>query len=112
MALIGLTKQLASEYPQLKVVAVHPGRIATGLGKTLQRDSRLIRLISPFTAFVTTSVELGARNHVWAATSSEVVSGYYFVPVGIIDKNTIIEKDASLTGKLKEWTDVELKGRA
>jgi retinol dehydrogenase 12 len=111
VALIGLTKQLASEYPQLKIAAVHPGRISTGLGVALAKDSKLVRVLGQIGRLVTTTVELGARNHVWAASSPDVVSGYYFVPVGILDKKTIIEKDESLTKRLKEWTDAELKGR-
>ncbi|KAK0646619.1 hypothetical protein B0T16DRAFT_327785 [Cercophora newfieldiana] len=111
VALIGLAKTLAAEYPQLKIAAVHPGRIATGLGKTLAQDSKLIRYTGFLAKYMTTTLDLGVLNHLWAAVSPDVQSGFYYIPVGILDKKTIIEKDTTLAGRLKEWTDNELKGR-
>jgi retinol dehydrogenase 12 len=111
VALIAFTKQLASEYPQLKIAAIHPGRISTGMGRALARDSRLIRWGGILGKFTTTTIELGVLNHLYGAVSPDVQSGEYYVPVGIIDKKTIVEKEKTLVTRLKEWTDEELKGR-
>ena len=111
IALIGFAKELARRHPELTVAAVHPGRVSTGLATTLLKESRLIRLTAPFGRFVTTTVELGARNHVWAAAAADVVSGQYYVPVGIPDKNTLMDKDPGLSARLWEWTETELQGR-
>lgn len=93
----------------LKVAAIHPGRIATGLALELAEKSRLIRYMGPFMVWVTTTVESGARNQVWAATSKDVVSGKYYVPVGIVDDKTLVQKDKTFSTRLWEWTEKELK---
>ncbi|KAK5664036.1 hypothetical protein OQA88_250 [Cercophora sp. LCS_1] len=109
IALIALAKELARECPAIKVAAIHPGRISTGLALDLAENSKLVKYMGPFMTWVTTTVELGARNQVWAATSPDVVSGEYYVPVGIVDKKTLVEKDKTLSTRLWEWTEKELK---
>ncbi len=112
IALISLARELARVYPDFTVAAVHPGRIDTGLGAALQKESRLIRWSAPLAPLICTSVEFGVRNHLWAATSPDVVSGQYYVPVGVVDKDTIIGREGgeALSTKLWEWTETELKG--
>ncbi|KAK0623566.1 hypothetical protein B0T14DRAFT_495025 [Immersiella caudata] len=111
VALIAFTKQLASEYPQLKIAAIHPGRISTGMGRSLARDSRLVRWGGILGKFTTTTIENGVLNHLYAAVSPDVQNGEYYVPVGIIDKKTIVERDKTLVTRMKDWTDEELNGR-
>ncbi|KAK1751768.1 NAD(P)-binding protein [Echria macrotheca] len=110
VALIAFAKELAQRYPDIKTAAIHPGRISTGLSTELVQKSWIIRLTGPISRFVVTTVELGARNQVWAATSADVVSGRYYVPVGVVDEKTVVERDQGLAGRLWEWTEGELKG--
>lgn len=55
-------------------------------------------------------VHVGVKNHLWAATSPEVVSGKYYEPVGIPDKESVAAKDEALSRKLWEWTENEMTG--
>jgi len=110
IALIGLARELAREYPVIKAAAIHPGRISTGISTELTEKYRFIRMSGPISRWTTTTVEMGARNQIWAATSGDVVSGKYYIPTGIEDKKTLVDKDASFSKKLWEWTENELKG--
>ena len=49
-------------------------------------------------------------NHLWAATSSDVVSGSYYEPVGVPGKESALAKDEGLSGKLWDWTEQQLEG--
>ncbi|KAH8885869.1 NAD(P)-binding protein [Thozetella sp. PMI_491] len=109
VACIFLAKELARRYPQLKVVAVHPGRIATGIAVGLKNESFLVKLTTPLAPLLTTSIENGAKNHLWASTAAEAETGKYYEPVGIPDKESATAKDADLSKKLWEWTQNELK---
>ncbi|KAK0711050.1 hypothetical protein B0H67DRAFT_584101 [Lasiosphaeris hirsuta] len=111
VASIGLAKELGERYPSLKVAAVHPGRISTNMGKALQEESYLIRLLKPLESLICVTPEVGVENHLWAATSPDVVSGKYYLPVGIVDDATIMNKDVGLSKKLWDWTETELKDR-
>ncbi|KAL4994767.1 hypothetical protein BDV10DRAFT_197265 [Aspergillus recurvatus] len=105
VALIGLMKELSREYPQLKAVAIHPGRILTGMATSLWKESTLARLTKPIAPFFCVPVATGVRNHLWAATSSEVVSGTYYEPVGVPGTLSPAVKDESFPKRLREWTD-------
>ncbi|KAI0100908.1 hypothetical protein GGR51DRAFT_563789 [Nemania sp. FL0031] len=109
LALIGLARELAQRYPSLKTAAVHPGRILTGMATSLSKESLLVRLTAPLAPLVCVSVSIGIRNHLWAATSPDVVSGKYYEPVGVPDKETGEAKNADLSRRLWEWTEQELK---
>lgn len=110
IALIGLARELAGVYPTIKVAAIHPGRIKTGLSTELAKKYRFIQLLAPISRFTATTVELGARNQVWVATSPDVVSGLYYIPIGVLDNKTLVDKDPAFSKKLWQWTENELKG--
>ncbi|KAK3688346.1 hypothetical protein B0T22DRAFT_379600 [Podospora appendiculata] len=109
VACIGFARELARAYPQLRVAAVHPGRIVTGMAHRLREESLLLRLTAPLAPLFCTSVAAGARNHLWAATSRDVVSGAYYEPVGVPDRESDVARDMSLSGRLWEWTADELR---
>ena len=110
MALIGLTRELASRHPELKTAAVHPGRILTGMATSLAKESFLVRVTRPIAPFFTVPVSVGITNHLWASTSPDVVSGTYYEPVGVPGKESATAKDEALSKNLWEWTENELKG--
>lgn len=110
LALIHLTKELAQRHSQIDVVVLHPGRVETGLGRSLVKEVPLIRFISPIASFISVSAVEGAKNHLWTATSPDVVSGKYYEPVGVPDKEGKIARDSELRKKLWTWTEGELKG--
>ncbi|KAL4983895.1 hypothetical protein BDW68DRAFT_168014 [Aspergillus falconensis] len=104
-ALIGLAKDLSREYPQIKAVAIHPGRILTGMATSLWKESTFARLTKPIAPFFCVPVTIGIRNHLWAATSSEVVSGTYYEPVGVPGTLSPAVQGESFPRTLREWTD-------
>ncbi|KAL3450775.1 hypothetical protein BJX65DRAFT_270130 [Aspergillus insuetus] len=110
VALIGLMKHLSRQYPQIKTVAIHPGRILTGMARSLQRESLLAWLTKPIAPFFCVPVATGIRNHLWAATSPDVVSGSYYEPVGVPGTMSAVAKDEAFNKRLQEWTDEALKG--
>ncbi|PSR88608.1 hypothetical protein BD289DRAFT_366897 [Coniella lustricola] len=110
LALIHLTKHLATAHPQLDIIAIHPGRVNTGLGTALSKESLLVRLCAPLAPFISVDPEIGARNHLWAATSRNVVSGTYYEPVGVPDKEGPSARDEAMRERLWKWTEDELKG--
>ncbi|KAH6658461.1 hypothetical protein BKA67DRAFT_674471 [Truncatella angustata] len=105
VALIGLTKELSHDYPQFKVVAVHPGRILTGMAESLRKESLLTRLTLPIAPLFCVPVTVGIRNHLWAATSSDVLTGMYYEPVGVPGKQSAAAKDENFSKRLRTWTD-------
>ncbi len=110
VAIIGLARELAQRYPQIKAVAVHPGRIITGMARGLQKESLLFKAAAPISPLFCVSPAIGVRNHLWAATGTGVESGKYYEPVGVPDKETAVAKDPSLSRRLWEWTEKELEG--
>lgn len=80
--------------------------MARGLGE----ESWLVRITGPITPLMCTSVEEGVRNHLWAATAGEVVSGRYYMLVGVVGREAAVERDKELGVRLWEWTEGELRG--
>jgi NAD(P)-dependent dehydrogenase (short-subunit alcohol dehydrogenase family) len=110
VALIGLMRNLSRQYPQIKCVAIHPGRILTGMARSLQKESLLAWLTKPIAPLFCVPVATGIRNHLWAATSPEVVSGSYYEPVGVPGTLSAVANDEAFYKRLQDWTDEALKG--
>ncbi|KAI1759675.1 hypothetical protein GGR53DRAFT_512810 [Hypoxylon sp. FL1150] len=107
VALICLVRELGRRSPEIRTAAVHPGRILTGMAASLRKESLLVRLAAPIAPFFCVPVAVGVRNHLWAATSPTVVSGKYYEPVGVPDKETVVAKDEELSKRLWDWTTSE-----
>lgn len=101
-------KELARRYPQIKVVAVHPGMASTGLKGGMADQWCLRALQAGVGAVIGVSAEEGAWNQLWAATSKEVMSGTYYVPVGKRSEGSGDSRNGVLAGRLWEWTEKEL----
>ncbi|ETS75325.1 hypothetical protein PFICI_12269 [Pestalotiopsis fici W106-1] len=112
LALIALVRELGRRHPQLTTAAVHPGRIAGAMGLSLAKESLLVRLSAPLAPLICVPVQVGVKNHLWAATSPLVVSGKYYEPVGVPDRESALAKDDNLSKRLWEWTETELEGIA
>ena len=110
LANVLFAKELAKRYPQLKVIAVHPGVVNTKLVAIIAESSLLVRgarkVASPFLA----TVEKGVKNQIWAAVAKDVVSGEYYEPVGVMGKGNKRTHDVALAKKLWDWTEEELQG--
>ncbi|KAI1170016.1 NAD(P)-binding protein [Nemania sp. FL0916] len=110
LALIGLMRELARRYPEIKSAAVHPGRILTGMARSLRKESTLVRLTIPISPFFCVPVPVGIRNHLWVATNPEMDSGTYYDPVGVPAKTSKTAEDEAMPRELWDWTSNELKG--
>jgi retinol dehydrogenase-12 len=110
LAVVHYTRTLSQLHSQIDVAAVHPGRINTQMAAGLAKESWLVRLSAPLAPLLSLSPAEGAKNHLWAATNSAVVSGKYYEPIGVPDKETQLARDAQLGQKLWDWTEHELKG--
>lgn len=105
LANILFTRELASRYPSITSVAVHPGVIKTDLYEPGQKTNVLLR-ISMMTAGWMGSVASGALNQLWAAAGKrdELASGSYYTPVGTVSNGSKYAQDARLAHTLWDWT--------
>ncbi|RAH57382.1 short-chain dehydrogenase/reductase [Aspergillus piperis CBS 112811] len=101
---------MARQYPQLTVPLVHPGLVRTNLATTMGQGSFIMRMLWWIASLVTgVDVETGALNQLWAATSPQVESGQYYVPVGKAKDGSKYAQDLGLGKELWEWTERELE---
>jgi retinol dehydrogenase-12 len=105
VAQIVLMKDLARRYPQIKTVAIHPGRILTSMAMKLKKESISVRIAIPILSLICVPVNVGIRNHLWAATSPDVVNGTYYEPVGVPGSLSPAAEDVGLLETLHEWTE-------
>lgn len=100
---------LASKYPDIKSISVHPGVVNTNLSGGIMESFPLVSYILPFVAsLIFKSVSDGAKNQLWAATSDKAVSGEFYFPVGATASRSPLSKDKKEAEKLWEWTEKEL----
>jgi NAD(P)-dependent dehydrogenase (short-subunit alcohol dehydrogenase family) len=117
LANILFTRELASRYPQITSVALHPGVILTDLYASLQGNAflnfwlavygRLFRFLPGH--FKDTAG--GALTQTWAATiqKEKLQNGGLYGPVGIPMTGSRYARDLGLAKKLWEWTDAEFE---
>ncbi|KAK1624392.1 short-chain dehydrogenase/reductase [Colletotrichum phormii] len=103
-------RQLAKDYPELKVAAVHPGVVSTNLAVGTTGSPKAMQYLMQFAnRWLVNSVEKGARNQLWASVSREVESGEYYEPVGVSGVTSEDGQDDEQAMKLWEWTQTELQ---
>ena len=108
LANVLFVRQLAREHPQFTSVAVHPGLVHTNLGAGATGLNWVLRFLIGYSHIVTTSVEQGVRNQLWASVAGGVKSGEYYEPVGVSGKASAYGKDDELAKRLWDWTGEEL----
>ncbi|KAL6404528.1 hypothetical protein AUP68_13921 [Ilyonectria robusta] len=105
-------RELARRYPQFTTVSVHPGSVKTDLNQS-NGGSIVLRLFQAFVVpIIGVTPQEGARNQLWAASAKEVVSGEYYVPVGVAGKGSAFSKSEEFGKRLWEWTEKELQGHS
>lgn len=111
LANILFTKELARRYPNIKSVAVHPGRVKSQL-----TDQWLTGNFSVMGTFqkvvdvlIETPVEKGALTQLWtvAVKKENLKNGAYYQPVAKEGGETGTAKNMKLARKLWEWTEEE-----
>lgn len=111
LANILFTRELASRYPGITSVAVHPGLIQTNLYQPSQRANWLVKYGTMTIGSLTmATVAVGTLNQLWAAAGkrNELVSGSYYNPVGNFTPGSQHANDPGLAKALWDWTTTEL----
>jgi retinol dehydrogenase-12 len=106
-------KELNRRYESrgLKVMAVHPGMVSTGLTRGVREGWPFWDIpVQIGNWLVGGPVAKGSKNQLWAATAKEVKGGVYYTPMGREMPGGRWARDESLQQKLWEWTETELKG--
>lgn len=111
LANILYASELARRYPKITAVSIHPGVVSTGLIGNLGFAGRLVVYVSQL-GKLSTPAE-GAYNQLWAATGKKgeggVVSGGYYIPIGVPGTHRTESNNQKLAEELWEWTQKELK---
>ena len=79
------------------------------MATSLKKESFLVRITAPIAPYFCVPVSVGIMNHLWAATSPDVVSGNYYEPVGVPGKESTLARDEGLSDKLWKWTEEQLE---
>jgi NAD(P)-dependent dehydrogenase (short-subunit alcohol dehydrogenase family) len=104
------SKQLACRYPSITCASVHPGTVETGLSKPMKDKHLWVRVFEATVgSLMGVPIEQGVLNQLWAATSKDVVSGGYYVPVGKKADGSPAARDEVLAARLWHWTEKELE---
>jgi len=113
LANIHFNRELARRNPDIKCIAVHPGFVRTNLiaGPEASHPlfAWLLRLVNNTVAI---SVQQGALNQLWAATSKDAKTGTFYFPVAVEGRDSAQAKDDKLSKQLWDWTEQELEGQA
>lgn len=112
VANIYFTRSLAQRFPRITAVAVHPGRVATGIADAAYTSSKLsltywIIKVSDMTINTTVDVATGALGPLYAAFSQAVCSGTYYEPIGETGKESKLSKDVGIAETLWDWQEEE-----
>jgi len=105
------TREMARRYPKITTVSIHPGVVGTNLGADFQESYKIAKwLVNTVGKYLMKTVEDGAKNQEWAATTSKenLENGAFYMPVG---KKHVggIKDDADLAKRQWEWTEKELE---
>ncbi|KAI5921430.1 short-chain dehydrogenase/reductase [Camillea tinctor] len=103
------TRQLAREYPQFTVAAVHPGVVQTELMNGATASPSYVRVFVKLIYGLLATVENGVRNQLWASVSEDVVSGEYYEPVGVSGMASANGRNDSLAKEMWDWIARELE---
>ncbi|KAF2712745.1 NAD(P)-binding protein [Pleomassaria siparia CBS 279.74] len=116
LANILFTRELATRYPSITSVAIHPGVIFTDLYSTFatgvftKLTMWFYSLFMPILPGHFKDTKGGALCQTWAAAApkDQLKSGEYYIPVGKQTVGSSKSQDAGLAKKLWEWTEEEL----
>jgi NAD(P)-dependent dehydrogenase (short-subunit alcohol dehydrogenase family) len=105
------TRSLASKYPGIKSMAIHPGRVKTPLLDGLfSRGISFTSLFqSTFDFFMMVDVDEGAKNSLWAATSPLAQNGTYYEPIGKTGGESKQSHSVDLAEELWNWQEQEFR---
>jgi NAD(P)-dependent dehydrogenase (short-subunit alcohol dehydrogenase family) len=102
-------KELASRYPEIKTMVVHPGGVNTGLIRGPVESYPLFKApMQVLGKVLGVSVSHGALTQLFAATSKDAKTGTYYVPTAKADLGSANARDDKLAKELWEYTQQAL----
>ncbi|KAH7344286.1 hypothetical protein BKA66DRAFT_478956 [Pyrenochaeta sp. MPI-SDFR-AT-0127] len=104
-------KCLATRYPSIKCVAIHPGLVKTGISANTEKSyAYLSWLINVGIRLLFVDVQTGALGQIWASTgpAKEIESGAYYKPLKKRLGANKVADNHELAEKLWVWTEKEL----
>jgi NAD(P)-dependent dehydrogenase (short-subunit alcohol dehydrogenase family) len=109
LANILFSKELAVRHPEIMSVSIHPGLIQTNLADGLPGIYKVV--INTLSKPMCTTVENGAKNHIWASTTplERLKNGEFYEPVGEIGRQFSQTKTPQMATELWDWTQLELE---
>ncbi|KAI1129021.1 NAD(P)-binding protein [Nemania abortiva] len=102
-------RQVAKNYPQFTTVSVHPGSVLTNLFSREPGDEQMAHLQKNVAPVRSVDLDEGVKNHLWAASHSQLTNGMYYEPIGIPDTATGLAVDEDQAERLWQWTQKELE---
>lgn len=110
LANILFARKLSQIYPSIQSVSFSPGQVKTDLFKKATGINKWLRkfVVVPFLWLTGVSTEIGAKNGLWVAVSSDLRNGAYYEPVGISRDQQGFLTDQKLIDELWDWTIKEL----
>jgi len=114
LANLYFVKSMATRYPKIICVALHPGVVNTGIVKNhLNRVPYLAWMFNIGIRLFFTDVQTGALGQLWAATgrADELKSGAYYTPLKKRVQGISLVDDDVLAEQLWEWTEEQFMSR-
>ena len=111
LAAVFFAQQAAKKYSNFKTIAINPGEVDTELFTREAGDERMRQLQQDVAPNVVIPISEGVKNHLWATSSPDIVSGTYYEPVGGVVELHAVTGDEAMSQKLWEWTAAELEGQ-
>ncbi|KAF4980793.1 hypothetical protein FDECE_17802, partial [Fusarium decemcellulare] len=72
LATVLFARELAKRHPLLKFASIHPGAVDTPLAASVTKENFWMRVLMTVARPFMSSVEDGAKNQLWAATSKDI----------------------------------------
>ena len=113
LANILYARELAERFPSITSVAVHPGIVKTDLYSTNLKSNTIIKYGLMIFGSLMKTVESGAHNQLWAATTKKetLVNGAYYTSIGCRSNGSGYAQSQKLSKELWDWTEKELESK-
>jgi NAD(P)-dependent dehydrogenase (short-subunit alcohol dehydrogenase family) len=105
------SKSLATHYPNILSVSLHPGTVKTGLSAGPRGSTAWYKFIQPLVELGAPGPEEGCASIVFCAVSDKIElsdNGSYFLPVGKKGKASKLAEDPGLAEELWVWSEGRL----
>jgi len=112
LANILFAAELSRSYPSVLSCSIHPGGVSTPVTRGFEASyPKSAKVLLKLMSWFLNTVQVGARNQLWAATAEGVRSGAYYTPVGVEGGDSKLARDCEGTAakELWVWTEKELE---